>query len=258
MTPLRVLVVDDEPLARRRLRAQLAQLAPRLPNEVVGEAGDGPSLLALLRKVGCDLVLLDISLPGENGLILARRLREAAATTEVIFVTAHDEHALAAFELDARDYLLKPVRVERLLEALGRVQARRVEPSATKPQAYPSEAVAPEAQFLVHQRGTVRLIPVHAIRYLRAEQKYLHLDTAEGPSLLEGSLAQIERDHAALFLRIHRNCLVRRSAITALERSVDAAGEARWWLVLRDVPERLQVSRRQLAAVREFVESAGN
>lgn len=241
--PLRVLLVDDEPLARARLRRLVAECAdPRA--EVAGEAGDARSALAALAKGGFDAVLLDIHMPGDDGLALARALRAQQAAPAVVFVTAHTDHALAAFELDALDYLTKPVRAERLAAALRKV--RRVQASVA-----PEPSMAEPAALLVQERGRIELVPLDEVLYLKAELKYLTLRTATRSLILDGSLTELETRHAHHFVRIHRNALVARRALRALERSHDAEHGELWWVRLAGIDERLQVSRRQLAAVRE-------
>ncbi len=248
--PLRVLLVDDEPLARARLRRLVAECAdPRA--EVAGEAGDARSAQAALAQGRFDVALLDIHMPGDDGLTLARTLRAQDAAPAVVFVTAHADHALAAFEVDALDYLTKPVRAERLAAALRKV--RRVQ-AAAAPAPAPSPSAAEPAVLRVQERGRTELVPLDEVLYLKAELKYLTVRTATRSLILDGSLAELETRHARHFVRIHRNALVARRALRALERSHDAEHGELWWVRLAGIDERLQVSRRQLAAVREAME----
>lgn len=247
--PLRVLLVDDEPLARARLRRLVAECAdPRA--EVAGEAGDARSALAALAQGRFDVALLDIHMPGDDGLTLARTLRAQDGAPAVVFVTAHADHALAAFEVDALDYLTKPVRAERLAAALRKV--RRVQATAVPA---PTSSTAEPAVLRVQERGRTELVPLDEVLYLKAELKYLTVRTATRSLILDGSLAEIETRHARHFVRIHRNALVARRVLRALERSHDAEHGELWWVRLAGIDERLQVSRRQLAAVREAMES---
>lgn len=243
--PLQVLLVDDEPLARARLRRLVTECVdPRA--EVAGEAGDARSAQAALAQKRFDVALLDIHMPGDDGLMLARSLRARDGAPAVVFVTAHADHALAAFEVDALDYLTKPVRAERLAAALRKV--RRVQ-SAAAP-ALAAHAAEPVV-LRVQERGRTELVPVDEVLYLKAELKYLTVRTATCSLILDGSLAELETRHARHFVRIHRNALVARRALRALERSHDAEHGELWWVRLAGIDERLQVSRRQLAAVRE-------
>ncbi len=248
---LTVLVVDDEPLARQRLRTLLGDC--RDPSAVVlGEAGDAVAAMALLQHHRCDLVLLDIHLPGRNGLQLAQALAGLAQPPAVVFVTAHAEHAVTAFELEALDYLTKPVRLERLQVALKKAQ-KTAEQRSEQYQAL--EADLFKNHVLIHDRGRAERVPLTDIVYLKAELKYVTVRTAERTLVYDGSLGEFEARHGHHWLRIHRNALVARHAIRALEKHHDpdeADGRGEGWAVrLNGVPEPLAVSRRQLAAVRE-------
>jgi two-component system response regulator AlgR len=251
---LRVLLVDDEALARLRLRTMLRE-CDEPATEVVGEAGDAASTLALLRDKGCDLLLLDIGLPGRDGMQLAAALRGLPQPPAVIFVTAHAEHALRAFELEAVDYLTKPVSRERLRSALQRV-AQRLRRSDTPP--------ANSAPVLVvNDRGRLLRLPVHEVLYLKAELKYVTLRTAHHAYVLDDALADLEQRLGEAFVRVHRNALVAKAAVRALERrlmrSADGSeGDApveTWAVRVAPLDEWLAVSRRQLSAVREALRS---
>lgn len=249
--PLRVLIVDDEPLARLRLRSLVeANAEPRAV--VVGEAGDGLQALQLLAGTPCDLVLADIVMPGGSGLKLADELRRQTnlpGAPMLVFVTAHAEHALRAFEVDAADYLTKPVRRERLQAALLRVAQRR----ATEPL---MQSAAPV--LVVSDRGRVLRVPQAEVIYLKAEQKYVTLCSTRGTWLLDEALAELaERLGEHGFLRVHRNAVVALAEVRALERRVPAPGIEgaaegdEGWFVLLSNGDALAVSRRQLPAVRE-------
>jgi two-component system response regulator AlgR len=250
--PLKVLLVDDEGPARRRLRDLLEDLAGELPTEVVGEAGDGVAALEWLEQAQADVALIDIRMPRMDGIELARHLATRPQAPAVVFVTAYDQYAVQAFELAAVDYLLKPVRAERLLAALGKVVRR---PAAILEAA---EAVQPggRRQLRCPERGRVLLVQVADILYLRAEQKYVTARTAEREFLLEESLAQLEAEFGSRFLRIHRNCLVARDAIAGFARQHEpgADGEAHWAIILRGTDERLVVSRRQWPQVKAAID----
>ena len=252
---LRVLIVDDEELARLRLRG-LVNGNPQPRAEVVGEAGNAAQALVCLAERGCDVVLLDIQMPGRDGMQLAAELRAMAQPPAVVFVTAHAEHALRAFELEALDYLTKPVKRERLQAALQRV-AQRLN-RAPAPPAEPVEAPV----IIVSDRGRIVRVPVVEVLYLKAELKYVTLRTASHTHVLDDSLADLEERLGERFLRVHRNALVARHAVRALERRVvagegdDEGGEV-WAVRIAPVDEWLAVSRRQVAAVREALVAVG-
>ncbi len=246
---LRVLIVDDEVLARSRLRTLLGDCTTPSAR-VEGEAANATQALELLKRGPVDVALLDIHMPGADGLTLARELRALVRPPAVVFVTAHAEHAVQAFELEAVDYLTKPVRLERLQAALQKVQrliehGRGVEPDL------------PEECLVIQERGRTERVPLSQVLYLKAELKYITVRTAQRSHILEGSLSELEERYGADFLRIHRNALVARRAVRALERQTDLLeGEGDGWAVRLDgIEELLQVSRRQLPAVRELVSS---
>lgn len=241
--PLRILLVDDEAPARARLRDLLADLAAELPNCVVAEAADGVEALERLAETEADVALVDIRMPRLDGIDLAQHLARLPRPPAVIFVTAYDNYAVQAFELNAIDYLMKPVRAARLAEALRKAAGRPASVAALAP-------LAPEGRrhLRCSERGRVLLVPVDDVLYFRAEQKYVTARTREREYLLEESLAQLEHEFGGRLLRIHRNCLVARAALAGFEREHEAGtpeGEAHWVLLLTGVPERLAVSRRQ-------------
>jgi two-component system response regulator AlgR len=247
MRPLRVFIADDEAPARERLKALLDDIAAEVPNVLAGEAASGLQALERLPDSGADVLLLDIQMPGIAGLELARHVAALERAPALIFVTAHDRHAVEAFELNALDYLLKPVRAVRLAAALRKAVATG--PASAERLA--RAAGAAREFFSVAARNRITLVPVSEVLYLKAGQKYVTLRTRAGEHLLEESLVQLEREFAGRFVRIHRNCLVARAAIRGFERaSCGEEGEPHWEVVLEGVPERLPVSRRQWQAVR--------
>lgn len=255
---LRVLLVDDEELARHRLRGLVGECAsPRA--QVVGEVANATQALVWLQSQTCDLMLLDIHMPGRDGMQLAAELQQLPNPPAVVFVTAHAEHALRAFELDAVDYLTKPVRRERLNAMLQRVAQRL----AISPVAPPDGAAAAEAEpvVVVSDRGRVVRVPVSEVLYLKAELKYVTLRTAGHTYVLDDALSDLEHRLGERFIRVHRNALVAKKAVRALERRViagadDEGGES-WAVRVAPVDEWLAVSRRQATAVREALVSAG-
>ena len=249
--PLKVAIVDDEAPARSRLRDLLADCAEQLPLRVMGEADNGADALALLSAQPADVVLLDIRMPGMDGIETAEHLRKFERPPAVIFTTAYDAYALKAFEVHAVDYLLKPIRAARLLDALGKARAM-VPPKA---EALAQMRNAPRTALSASERGRVHLIPVPGILFLRAELKYVTVRTREREHLVEESLTKLEEEFGNRFVRVHRSCLVARAAIRGFERAgaEGAVGEGGQWEVLLDgCDERIAVSRRQQHIVREF------
>lgn len=236
---MRILIVDDEPPARSRLRALLGELDA---GEVIGEAANGAEALDLVRRHQPHVLLLDIRMPGMDGLETAGHLGRLEAPPAVIFTTAYDEHALQAFQTGASAYLLKPVRREKLAEALRSAQRlNRVQLDAL-------QAATQHARTHISARvhGDIRLVAVEEVRYFLAEHKYVTVGFRGGSILIEESLKALEDEFAERFVRIHRNALVSRAHIRALERT----GSGRHRVRLRDVEETLSVSRRHLAALR--------
>lgn len=245
--PLRIFLVDDEIPALNRLKDILADCAGLCPHEVLGTAANGMTALAQLAEIHADVVILDIQMPQMSGIEVARRLLDYAHPPLVIFATAFEDYGVAAFDVRAVDYLLKPIRQDRLLAALRRVEELR----QSRP-VLPSMPTGARTHFSVTERGRVHLIPVSETIYLKAEQKYITLRTLAREYLLEDSLTRIEEEFGSRFVRIHRNCLLAREAIIGFDREVQSGGEARWVAVLRDLSERMPVSRRQQHVIKEF------
>ena len=247
-TPLRTLIVDDEALARSRLRTLLGDCsAPGA--QVLAEAADGEEALRLLHAGGFDLALVDIRMPGIDGVELVRTLRNLAHAPAVVFVTAHAAHAVTAFELEAVDYLTKPVRAERLHQALQKAERFLKERRAL-------QAETPQESLLIQDRGRAERVPLAEVLYLKSELKYLTVRTALRSHILDGSLAEFEERYPKRFVRVHRNALVARDAIRALEKYEGTEDAEGWVLRLHGVTEPVLVSRRQLAAVRDVLKEA--
>jgi two-component system response regulator AlgR len=243
--PLKVLIVDDEALARARLRTLLGDCTAPAAS-VEAEAANATQAVQCLQRQAVDVALIDIHMPGADGLTLARTLRSLPNPPAVVFVTAYVEHAVQAFELEAVDYLTKPVRLERLQAALQKVE--RLLLSARGPEAY-----QPEQVLIIQDRGRTERVPLSQVLYLKAELKYITVRTQAKSYILEGSLSELEEKYKTQFMRIHRNALVARRAVRSLEKHFDAEEGEGWALRLNGVEELLLVSRRQLAAVRELV-----
>lgn len=242
---LRALVVDDEALARSRLRTLLGDCTS--PGaEVVAEAGQAVQAMDALRREAVDLVLLDIRMPGADGIMLAQAIARMPQPPAVVFVTAHSEHAVEAFELEAVDYLTKPVRLERLQQALQKVErltqiAKGLQPDLN------GECL------IIQDRGRTERVPLAEVLYLKAELKYITVRTVAKSYILDGSLNELEEKYAQQFMRIHRNALVARRAMRALEKHFDPEEGEGWAVRLNGIDELLAVSRRQLSAVREAI-----
>ena len=238
---MKVLVVDDEILARQRLVSMLEGSGC----VVSGEAGNGRDAVELAAVLGVDVVLLDIAMPVMDGLEAARHMARLEPRPAVIMCTAYDAHALAAFEAAALDYLVKPVRLERLLEALDR--ARRAQSHAAAPLPAAGPVQAQRTHLAARMRGSLRLIPIEDVHYLQAEEKYVLVHHARGEDLIEESLKSLEIEFADRFQRIHRNCLVANDQFQELRRLADGQVQA----ILRHGKLPLEVSRRCVPLLRD-------
>jgi two-component system response regulator AlgR len=248
--PLQVLVVDDEALARSRLVSLLADC--RSPSaQASAQAAQAVQAMALLPHQPFDVVLLDIHMPGIDGLALAQVLQTLPKPPAVVFVTAHAEHAVRAFELDAAvDYLTKPVRLERLQAALQKAERYLLTRGVAQ-----AVAAAPDV-LTIQDRNRTERVPLSEVIYFKAEQKYITVRTTTRHFILDGSLNELEEKYAECFMRIHRNALVAKRAVRALQKHLDAEEGEGWALRLDGVSELLFVSRRQLAAVRKMLAPA--
>lgn len=236
---MRVLIADDEPLARMRLRTLLAR---RQDVTVVGEVADGDAVLEACARLKPDLVLLDIEMPGLTGTLAAKRIATLSAPPQVIFCTAYEQHALSAFDLGATDYLLKPVRAERLDEAMERAMARR----------QPAQAERGAWLRARHGADEVR-VALDEVLYLLADEKYVAVHHRGGMWLIDESLRQLEAAHGERLVRLHRNCLVPRERLMGLKTLADGRVLAR----LAGTEIAPEVSRRNLPAVRQLLRTPG-
>lgn len=241
---MKILIIDDEPLARQRLHSVIDELGN---STVVAEAGNGEQAVNLCQQHLPDIVLLDIRMPGMSGIEVAHHINKLSTPPAIIFTTAYDDYAIPAFETHAVDYLLKPIRKERLNNALGaarrltRMQLQQLEHSAK-----PSDQ---RQHISARLGGELRLIPIKDIRYLQAEHKYVTVRYGQGTVLIEESLKSLEEEFPEEFLRIHRNALVAQRFMASLEKERGGGHRIR----LRDVAESLEVSRRHLPNVRKIM-----
>jgi len=249
--PLSVMIVDDEAPARRRLRDLLQDAAIDLPNTVVGEAADGVQAIEAVATTAVDVLLVDIRMPRMDGIELARHLAQLDNAPAVIFVTAYDNHAVDAFELNAIDYLLKPVRLPRLLAALHKARQRQRLP-ARKLAEVAQATQSMRTHLSCHERGRLLLIPLNDILYLKADLKYVTARTVGREYLLDESLSRLEEEFSERFIRLHRSALVAKEAIAGFEKLSGEESETQWQALLRGVPEKLPVSRRQWPLVKSF------
>jgi two-component system response regulator AlgR len=235
---LRALIVDDEAPARERLRRMLEELGDVT---VVGEAANGVEALERCAALDADIVLLDVRMPGMDGIEAARHLRLLDDPPAVIFTTAYDEYAVAAFETEAVGYLLKPVRREKLERAV-RHAARVAGPQLARI-AESSQLGRRRVQISARLGEHLRLVPVADVLYFNADQKYVTMRHRGGRELIDESLRALEQEFAPDFIRIHRNSLVARRYVRAVERSQ----EGQLLVRLTEGDETLQVSRRHAA-----------
>jgi two-component system response regulator AlgR len=240
---MRVLIVDDEKLARDRLRELLNDIGGYA---VAGEAMNGAEAVEKAAELNPDIVLMDIRMPGMDGLEAAMHMMGMENPPSVVFTTAYDQHALDAFEVNAVDYLLKPIRKDRLANALTKArkltmkQARDIHEARAEPQA--------RTHISVHLRGNIRLVPVPDIIYFLADSKYVAVRTMAEEHLIEDSLVNLEKEFADRFLRVHRNAL----AATAYIKGIEKSPAGTWQVAFKGMDKKLDVSRRHTAEVRRW------
>lgn len=237
---MRIVIVDDEPLARSRLAAQVADSGL---GEIVAEAENGIEAIRIVKSTNPDVVLLDIRMPGMDGLETAQHLARLANPPAVVFTTAYDEHALAAFDANAIDYLLKPIRSSRLQQALQKahvLSAAQTREIGT----IPNDPGRTHVSGLVH--GDLTIVAIETVLYFQAGDGYVDVVWEGGSMLIEESLRSLENEFSERFVRVHRNALVAIAHITGLTR--DAAGNH--LVSLHGCDKTLPVSRRLMRQVR--------
>ena len=243
---LRVMVVDDEPLARGRLKRMLE---PETAYQVVAEAGNGEQAIARVAQYAPDIILMDISMPGTDGLQAAQQLAQQKNPPAIIFCTAYDEYAINAFDVQAVGYVLKPVRKPVLLEALARAQKlSRVQVNALLPEQQTSPSAQREHIYVTTPAG-MELLAVQDISHFRADQKYVMAYCDGRERIVDEPLKVLEMEFGETLLRIHRNCLVSVAYIEAIQRTKTGQSQLR----LRNVGEPQDVSRRHLAQLKEVM-----
>ena len=244
---MRILIVDDESPARERLR-QLVEDGGE--HEVIGEAGNGKEAIELAARQNPDVVLLDIRMPGVDGIETARHLNTMEQPPAIVFTTAYDEYAIDAFDARAIGYVLKPVRRERLERALE--HAARINGQLLRQLNESANLGSRRRHVCTREHGQLRLIPISDIRYFYADQKYVTVHHSGGESLIDDPLKDLEEDFADDFVRIHRNALVALDQIDYLRKTDDGQTV----VVLRGMDDKdgtLTVSRRHLADVRRLI-----
>ena len=243
---MKILIIDDEHLARQRLRQVIDELGIA---EVITEGSNGEQALQLCQQQQPDIVLLDIRMPGMDGIEAAKHIMKLETPPAIIFTTAYDEYALSAFDTHAVDYLLKPIRKERLAEALE--SAKRLTKIQMQSLNVEGQTSAARKNISARLGGELRLINIDDIVYFMAEHKYVTVRYYEGSVLIEESLRSLESEFEQQFLRIHRNALVAKNAITALEKDKEGGHKIK----LKDIDDMLEVSRRHLPNVRKVMKA---
>lgn len=241
---LKVVLADDEAPARNRLKDLLSDIAQV---QLMAEAKNGKESIEAAIAHQPDIMLLDIRMPLMDGLEAAEHAQKLEPKPYIIFTTAYDAYAIRAFDVNAIDYLLKPIRLERLQQAIEKVKALKPQLSI--------DAIKPlsnrRGHLSIHERGKVVLVPLEEIIYLRAELKYITVRTRQQEYILEESLTHLEKEFEDVFVRLHRNCLAAKSHISGYEKRPDEKGDLHWHALLKDVPDTLIVSRRQQHLVRK-------
>ena len=241
---MKILLVDDETLARDRLRRLLADDPA---HEIVGEAANGMQAISLCEETKPDLVLLDIRMPGMDGLETARHFLDLAEPPAVIFCTAYEEHAIQAFDLQAVGYLLKPVRRENLLAALEKsVRLNRAQLLALQ-----DGDDSRRSHISARTHKGLELVPIGEVCYFQADQKYVTVRSVHGEVIVDETLRDLEIEFADLFVRVHRNALIAKSYIEGLVKD----GAVQVTIKVKTIDEQIEVSRRHLPGIRKIIKT---
>ena len=241
---MKILIVDDEMLARERLVSLLSELNT---DYSILQAKNGVTALQVISKESPELILLDIRMPVMDGLEVAHHLAGLEAPPAIIFTTAYQGYALDAFDAQAVDYLLKPIRKQRLQQALNRARAlSRVNINELRDN---PDSNSSRSHLGTTVQGNLQIVPIEKIYYLKADQKYVTAVWSEGELLLDDSLKSLEQEFASQFIRIHRNTLVALEHILELEKD----DEGNLTIRIEDVETRLPVSRRHASHVRKVL-----
>ncbi len=236
-----IIIVDDELLARDRLARMLAD---EPDYRVVAQAATAEEAMTAVMEHDPDIVLLDIHMPGDSGLQAAERIAQLEDSPAVVFCTAHDQHALDAFGVNAVDYLLKPVRKEKLLQALNKAQSLN---RAQRQQLNQNSERSGRAHISARTRRGVELIPIEHIYFFAADHKYVTVHHQDGETLIDDTLKELEEELGERFVRVHRNALVALNRIQAMEKS----DGGQFVLRLSGTDHRPLVSRRHVSGLRE-------
>jgi two-component system response regulator AlgR len=244
---MKILIVDDEPLARERLKLLVSDLRP---GTVLSTGENGLHALELINQECPDIVLMDIRMPGMDGIEAAFHISKLASPPAVVFTTAHQDHAIQAFEANAVDYLLKPVRLERLKSALDK--ATLISKARLESIKQHTDTDLRRQNLSSTNRGKIELIPVEEISYMKAEQKYISIGWKGRELLTDEALKSLETEFGDRFLRVHRNALVSKKHIKSLQKT----DQDKYEIFVRDFDEGILVSRRHLQGVRKFLKSS--
>jgi len=240
---MKILIADDEQLARERL----VDLLMDWPNaEIVAQAKNGIEVIQQIAKTNADVLLLDIRMPGMDGLEAARHISQLENPPAIIFTTAYSDFALAAFESNAIDYLLKPIKQERLFKALSACGRLNKFQLAAIQQ---TDAVPQRAHLSIQTRGNIELIAIEDIYYFLADHKYITVRHQKGEALMEETLKHLEQEFSESFIRIHRNALVKKSQIVAIHKQDNGGSK----LALKNCSEQLDVSQRLVPVIRKYL-----
>jgi two-component system response regulator AlgR len=245
--PISIFIVDDENLARERLK-RLIQSAPAYT--VIGEAENGEIAIETIPQINPDIVLLDIRMPGKDGLTVAEKLSELTQTPAIIFCTAYDEYAISAFNYNAIGYLLKPVRKEELLKALS--NAQKLNQLQVKQAKQQIETKGEETKiFVANTWQGQELIPLDSIYFFKSDHKYLTVVHEQGETLSDQTLKDLEQEYQDELIRVHRNTLVNKHFISSLVKKQDGHYE----IHCKNCSQKVTVSRRHVSVIKDFLSS---